>query len=294
MLDYRAHTFIIAYRLRSFTRAAEELHITQPAVSQHIKQLEARVGCSLFETRGRAVRSTPAGDLLYRRLSVMANDEARIIDELRRLDSATVAPLRLGCTRTIADYVAPRLLAKHAQRHPEQTVHLRSANTRDLLTSLEMGELDLALVEGPYDRSSFDGSVLSTEPYVAVASPRKAQSAHALSDLLAHPIIVREKGSGTREILERMLAAQGLELGDFAAVIEVASIPVIKEFVRAGRGITFIYRVAVSEELSRGELVDLTPADCAAHHDFTLIWQQGSAYAESYRALLDEWRSDLP
>ena len=157
-----------------------------------------------------------------------------------------------------------------------------------------MGELDLALVEGPYNRSSFDGSVLSTEPYVAVASPRKAQSAHALSDLLAHPIIVREKGSGTREILERMLAAQGLELGDFAAVIEVASIPVIKEFVRAGRGITFIYRVAVSEELSRGELVDLTPADCAAHHDFTLIWQQGSTYAESYRALLDEWRSDLP
>ena len=131
----------------------------------------------------------------------------------------------------------------------------------------------LALVEGPYDRSSFDGSALSTEPYVAVASPRKAQSAHALSDLLVHPIIVREKGSGTREILERLLAAQGLELGDFASVIEVASIPVIKEFVRAGRGITFIYRVAVSEELSRGELVDLTPADCAAHHDFTLIWQ---------------------
>ena len=62
MLDYRAHTFIIAYRLQSFTRAAEELHITQPAVSQHIKQLEARVGCSLFETRGRAIRSTPAGD----------------------------------------------------------------------------------------------------------------------------------------------------------------------------------------------------------------------------------------
>ena len=154
-------------------------------------------------------------------------------------------------------------------------MHLRSANTRDLLASLEIGELDLALVEGPYDRSSFDGSVLSTEPYVAVASPRKAQSAHALSDLLVHPIIVREKGSGTREILERMLAAQGLELGDFASVIEVASIPVIKEFVRAGRGITFIYRVAVSEELSRGELVDLTPADCAAHHDFTLILATG-------------------
>ena len=112
MLDYRAHTFIIAYRLRSFTRAAEELHITQPAVSQHIKQLEARAGCRLFETRGRVIRSTPAGDLLYRRLSVMANDEARIIDELRRLDSATAAPLRLGCTRTIADYVAPRLLAR--------------------------------------------------------------------------------------------------------------------------------------------------------------------------------------
>ncbi len=291
MLDYRVHTFLAAYRARSFTGAARELHITQPAVSQHIKHLEAEIARPLFDTRGRTIRPSAAADLLYQRLSVMANDEARLMAEIAQLDAETVRPLRLGCTRTIADYVAPRLLTAHAARHPEQPISVRCDNTSELVARINSGDLDAALVEGSYDHRAFDGATLSHEPFVAVAAPNMCgigPGFNAIKGLLTCPLIVRETGSGSREILERNLAARGIAVEDFASVTEVASIPIIKELVRAGRGITFIYRVAVEEELRRGELCDITPTDFGIEHPFDLIWQRGSIYEPRFRAFLTE------
>ena len=111
-----------------------------------------------------------------------------------------------------------------------------------------------------------------------------------VAELLGRRLVLREEGSGTREILERQLAARDLSVADFAGVIELASIPAIKACVAAGAGVSFLYRVAVEGELARGELADVTPDDFAVEHDFSLIWQRGSRYAGRYRALLREWR----
>lgn len=289
MLDYRVQTFLTAHRLGSFTRAARELHITQPAVSQHIRHLEAYYGCPLFTVRGRTLHPTAAGDVLYQRLSAMANDEERLRSEVAALSAGPDAPLRLGCTRTIADYMAPRLLAARAARHPGQGINLHCGNTCELLEQMETGRLDAALVEGLYDRRTFDGAALSIEPLIAIAAADAGIAPPGtIDELLGQTLIVREEGSGSREILERSLAARGLGLGSFASVIEVASIPVIKEFVREGVGMTFIYRVAVEDDLAAGKVADVTPRDFALEHHFDLIWQRGSIYEERFRALLDE------
>lgn len=291
MLDYRARTFLEVYRLRSYTHAATALHITQPAVSQHIRQLEQHYGCVLFAKAGRGIEPTEAGDLLYRALDVMENDDARLRTELDALTAADTArpPLRFGCTRTVADYVAPRLLAGHLARHPEERVLMRTGNTTELVALIDQGDIDFALVEGSFDRKAFHSAVFSREPYIAVAGEALAPT--RLEDLLDQRLILREPGSGTREILERYLAVRNLSVDDFAGVIEVASIPAIKACVRAGAGISFLYRVAVEEELARGELFDITPDDVSIEHDFALIWQRGSRYAESYRALLRVWKA---
>lgn len=313
MLDFRVHTFLIAYRLRSFTRAARELHISQPAVSQHIKHLEAHYQQELFTMRGRSVVPTPAGTLLYEKLHTLANDERRISAELALIGADEGRPLNLGCTRTIADFVAPQLLVTHARRHPAQRLNLRCGNTTELLRQIEDGTLDVALVEGPYDRRAFSGGTLSDEPFIAVAdagagSGERAEDrtrrdradsgcciparAGTIDDLLRLPLIVREAGSGSREILERNLIAHGLALDSFASVIELGSISVIKEFVRAGFGITFLYRVAVEDELAAGTLREVTPPDMRLHHHFDLVWQRGSIYEPQFSALLDLWRAD--
>lgn len=288
MLDYRTHTFLAVYRSGSFTRAAEQLHITQPAVSQHIRQLEAHYGCTLFSKTGRGVEPTRAGQLLYQALDAERNDETRLRAELDSLQGEKNArpPLRLGCTRTIADYVAPRVLTQHLARHPSEHVLMRTGNTAELVALIDAGEIDFALVEGYFDRRTFESAVFSREPFVAVAASGERPA--SITDLLGNRLVLREQGSGTREILERHLAACDLTVDDFAGVIELASIPTIKACVAGGAGVSFLYRVAVENELASGALVDVTPRDFAIKHDFSLIWQRGSRYASRYRALLHE------
>lgn len=291
MLDYRTHTFLAVVRTGSFTGAARELHVTQPAVSQHIRQLEAHYGCALFIKTGRGVEPTDAGRLLYQALDAERNDEARLRAELNALqcEKSSRPPLRLGCTRTIADYVAPRLLARHLTRHPGDHVLMRTGNTAELVALIDAGEIDFALVEGYFDRRAFESALFSREPYLAVAATGERPA--SITDLLDQRLVLREPGSGTREILERHLAARDLSVDDFAGVIELASIPTIKACVAAGAGVSFMYRVATQAELARGELTDVTPADFAVEHDFRLIWQRGSRYADRYRSLLREWKT---
>ena len=289
MLDYRTHTFLTACRTGSLTRAAAELHVTQPAVSQHIRQLERHYGCRLFTKTGRGVAPTAAGELLRRELGAMESDEVRLRAELDALKGEKDArpPLRLGCTRTVGDFVAPRILADHLRRHPGEQLRMRVGNTAELVGLLNGGEIDLALVEGSFDRASFESETFSCEPFVAVAAA--GARPESVADLLGMRLVLRERGSGTREILERHLTARDLAVGDFAGVIELASIPAIKACVAAGAGVSFLYRVAVADELGSGTLADVTPADFAVEHDFSLIWQRGSRYAPRWRALLREW-----
>lgn len=291
MLDYRAYTFLEVCRQRSYTRAAEELHISQPAVSQHIRQLEQQYGCTLFAKAGRGIEPTPAGEELFCALGAMANDEERLQRELSTLNenAAVRAPLRFGCTRTVADYVAPRILAEHLAYRPDDQILMQVENTAELLNQIEAGAIDFALVEGSFDRARFDHVVFSCEPYVAIA--RHALDATRLEDLLGQRIILREPGSGTREILERYLAVRNLSVRDFAGIIELASIPAIKACVRAGAGISFLYRAAVESELATCELADVTPADVSIEHHFELIWQRGSLFADRYRALARTWQA---
>lgn len=219
----------------------------------------------------------------------MESDEVRLRAELDALKGEKNArpPLRLGCTRTVGDFVAPRILADHLRRHPNEQLRMRVGNTAELVGLLDGGEIDLALVEGSFDRASFESETFSREPFVAVAAA--GARPESVADLLGMRLVLRERGSGTREILERHLAARDLAVGDFAGVIELASIPAIKACVAAGAGVSFLYRVAVESELTDGRLVDVTPADFAVEHDFSLIWQRGSRYAPRWRTLLREW-----
>ena len=294
VLDYRTHTFLTVCRAGSFTQAAVELHITQPAVSQHIRQLEAHYGCDLFHKGGRRGELTQAGAMLFRALETMENDEARLKAqaEALTLKQPAKAPLRFGCTRTICDYWVPRVLARHMAKHPDDMVQMRVGNTQELVDGLETGSIDFALVEGSFDRARFDSAAVSRERYVAVGCMDEFGPSFkptSMTDLLDRRLILREAGSGTREILEKHLAARDLELGDFAGTLEIASIPAIKLCVRAGAGITFMYRAAVEQELARGELRDITPSDFLVEHDFRLIWQRGSLAARRYQELARSW-----
>ena len=164
-------------------------------------------------------------------------------------------------------------------------------NTKELLNKLEHGEIDFALVEGYFIKSEYDYVVYSKEKYICVAGKnyKLKKQPHILEDLLQETLIIREKGSGTRDIFEKNLERQNLTLNDFSKVIEIGNINAIKHLVENNNGITSLYEIAVKDELENGTLKKIEIDDLQKNHDFYFIWRKNSAFENLYRELVDEF-----
>ena len=164
-------------------------------------------------------------------------------------------------------------------------------NTKELLYKLERGEIDFALVEGYFIKNEYDYVVYSKEKYICVVGKnyKFIKEPHVLEDLLQETLIIREEGSGTRDIFEKNLERQNLTLNDFSKVIEIGNINAIKHLVENNNGITSLYEVAVKDELKKGTLIKIEVDDLQKNHDFYFIWRKNSAFESSYRKLIDEF-----
>lgn len=243
----------VARRL-SFARAAETLHLTPPAVSMQVKELEAAVGLPLFERSGRQVSLTTAGEYLLvharRMLAVLKDAE----DAMARLKHVEAGRLDVGLVST-AKYFLPRLLARFREQHPgvELRMHV-SANREQLVALLRGNEIDLAVMGRPPRELATRAEAFAAHPQVFVAPP-----AHALARLPAvepaaleaEPFIVREPGSGTRKHMEEFFAAHQLAP---RVAMEMPSNESIKQAVMAGMGLSFLSLHTIGLELASGLL----------------------------------------
>lgn len=294
MLDFRIYTFLEVCKYMNFTKAAEALHITQPAVSQHIRYIEEYYQTRLFTFLGKKPVLTEAGEYLLHAFTTLSHDQVYLKEHLLSMQKKKPT-LIFGATLTIGEYVMPRFLIEYQTRHPDTVLTMITANTHELLDRISDGEIDFAIVEGYFDKTQYDYLTFSSEPYIAVAGTPLFEDCRprSLSKLLDQKLIVREPGSGTREILEKHLEARNLSIHDFSGVSEIGNIPALKAVVSAGLGITFLYRSAAEEELKNGILFDVTPENFSITHDFTLIWQKGSMFASRYRTIFEEWKKKL-
>ena len=285
MLNFRMETFLTVCQCMNFTRASEKLNITQPAVSQHIRFLEKHYNTKLFRYEGKKLQLTGAGEILRNASLTMKHDELSIQDEMLKAEDEK--ELRFGATRTVGDALMGNILERYLRKYPEARIHMEVDNTRELLMRLDEGEIDFALVEGFFKKSEYESQVYSVENYIAVCSPDHQFQKEPVSveDLFQERLLLREQGSGTREVLERYLSAKNLSLADFRKVMEAGSLQTIKELTKAGCGITFLYEVAVRRELADGVLKRIPLEDFHISHEFAFIWRRGSIYADRYREL---------
>lgn len=285
MLDFRMETFLTVCRYMNFTRASEKLNITQPAVSQHIRFLEKHYNTKLFRYEGKKLRLTGAGEILRNASLAMMHDEQSMQNEMQKTEQE--AEIRFGATRTIGDAVMGQVLEKYLARYPQARIHMEVENTHDLLVRLDEGRIDFALVEGFFKKTEYDFQIFSREKYIAVCSPDYTfrDTPDCIEKLFQERLLLREEGSGTREVLERCLEAHNLSIQDFAKRMEVGSMQTIKELTKAGCGITFLYEAAVRRELEEGSLRQIPLQDFPVTHEFAFIWRRGSIYADWYREL---------
>lgn len=294
MLDFRVETFLAVCQTMNFTRAAEQLHITQPAVSQHIHALEEQYGTKLFRSQGKQLQLTESGRLFFRTAAAMHHDDLQLREALHQEN--TRRRLRFGATLTIGEYIMPGPLHRLLEREPDIQLYMLTANTQELLKLLDQGELDFAIVEGYFDKQAYDSLVYCTQRYIPVCSAEHPFShpVRRLEDLLEERLLVREPGSGTRNVLERALEVRNLSVRNFRRVTELGSLNLIKSLVCAGAGISFFYQPVVQQELEAGKLREIPLEDCSIYHDFTFLWRRGSLFAADYREIYSLLCQDLP
>ncbi|CUX30876.1 LysR family transcriptional regulator [Clostridium sp. C105KSO13] len=295
MLDFRMKTFLKVCDCMNFTRAAEELNITQPAVSQHVRYLEKYYKVRLFAYEGKKLRLTEQGEMLRSAALTMLHDELSLKSRLAHLPGGK-REIRFGATMTVGEVVMPKVLQDYLLAFPEVQLHMEVANTQELLKRLDTGKIDFAVVEGFFKKTEYDFLHYSTEKFVAVCgfSYYFQRKIERLEDLFGERLLLREPGSGTREVLERFLDSQNYGLKDFEKTAEIGNLHTIKELVKAGLGITFLYETAVKKELKEGALKLINLKNCQIYHDFTFIWPRGSIYAEFYRNLFCQFTGINP
>jgi DNA-binding transcriptional LysR family regulator len=274
----------------NFTKAAEILCITQPGVSQHIKYLEKTYDTKFFEYEGKKIKLTKSGEMFYRTASTMKHDEEFLKEKIEE-EKLKTTHIKFGATLTIGEFILPPKVHNYLNKNDNINITMIVGNTEELLCKLQHGEIDFALVEGYFVKSDYDYVVYSKENYICVAGKnyKFKKEPHVLEDLLKETLIVREKGSGTRDIFEKNLERQNLNLNDFNKVIEIGNINAIKCLVKNNNGITSLYEIAVKDELERGTLKKIEIDDLQKNHDFYFIWRKNSAFENVYRKLVNEF-----
>ena len=282
MLDSRIETFLTVCRVMNYTKAAEELHISQPAVSQHIHWLEERYSTPLFVYEGRKLRLTAEGRLLYNAASTMASDERALKEQLQHIAKERFV---FGATLTIGNFVLPARIEQYLRKCPQAEITMRVDNTESLLQALDAGTIDFVVLEGYFRKSRYAYQVYSNERFICVckANYRFSSEPQTLRNLFSEQLILRESGSGSREILERQLMEQNFSIQDFDSLLQIGSIHAIKSLVCAGCGITFLYEAAVREELANGILRRIELSDFQIEHPFTIVWRKDSLFDAEYR-----------
>lgn len=289
MLDSRTDTFLAVCQEMNFTKAARRLHISQPAVSQHIQYLEAWYGTKLFRFEGKKIYLTDAGTLLKTSFMSLRNNEIYLKEQLAILATKRNT-LRFGATLTVGEYMIAAPLIQYLGSHPDSDISVTVANTKELLQQLNDGKIDFALLEGDFPKSAYCHQTYRREHFIPVCGSqhRLPAASFSLTDLTKECLIIREPGSGTRTIMEQALEEADLSLKDFANVITIGNMNTIKELVSAGCGITFLYETAVKKELEDGTLRKIELTSPGIHHEISIIWKKGNLFEDSFKQVFEE------
>lgn len=284
MLDFRYDTFLDLCETLNYSRTAENLCLSQPTVSQHIQHLERHYGTDLFLYRSKRLYLTEKGEELYREVR-------RIRGMIRRAERRMAAPagrqiLRVGATKTIGEFVLPGAVDAYLRQNPDTDIDLYVDNTRALLGRLNAGVLDFAYLEGFFDKGAYAHRLLRRELFLGICAPDSPLAGRPLEleDLLGERLVIRENGSGTREILEKMLQQFSYGVSSFRHVSQISSFTAIKSLVAAGEGITFLYRPAAEKELAGGVLAPLDIEGFPLLREFNFVMPEGIEPEERYLA----------
>ena len=278
MENFRLKVFRTVADESSFRRAAELLNLSQPAVSQQIRTLESELGTALFDRAQGKIRLTDAGNVLlrYAKQGALLADEALHAVQLTK--GQVAGSLRIGASMTIAQYILPRIVGAFLNEHPRVRLVLRSGNSEQITAALANEEIDLGLIEGPVSSREVFRQKFFEDRLVLIAgrqSPWGRQTSLPLDALTKVPLLMRERGSGSRRVVESALRKAGIARRDLKILLELDSIVATISALEAGIGVAFVSEWAIQKELRLGTIRIIDVSGLDIRRDMTLVRRQG-------------------
>lgn len=264
MADRRLQVFHTVARLLSFTKAAEQLHMTQPAVTFQVRQLEEYFNTRLFDRTHNRISLTAAGAHVFQYADRIANLYLEMENGVRELTGEVSGVLMLGASTTIAEYLLPALLGDFKALYPGVRIRLQVANTDAIVSMIEHNSIDLGVVEAPVTNKNLVVDICRTDPMVLIVPPKHALAGRkkiSIEEIAKYPYIFREEGSGTREVMLESLVNAGLNPDQLEIVMELGSPEAVKGAVEAGMGVSVLSRSTIAKELKLKSLVAIELAD---------------------------------
>lgn len=280
MFDFRLKVFYTVARRLNFTKAAKELFITQPAVTRHIHEIESFYKCQLFERNGTKIKLTQAGVILLKYAEELFAIYRNIEFDLASANEAIKGTLRLGASTTIAQYILPKYFATFRKKFPEVLITMTTGNTEDVEKLLVENQIDLGVIEGKSKRPQVKYVSFLKDEIVLVANnrnPAVVGNVITIKDLTKLPLVMREQGSGSLEVIHYALKEKMIDPSQLNIEVVLDSTESIKNYLMESGAYAFLSIHSVLKELAHAELRIVDIKDFSIDRHFHFISRQGDA-----------------
>jgi len=291
MIDPKLYTLLSVVEFNSYTRAAEHLSLTQPAVTQHIKQLEKELNIKIFNRIGNDIKPTNEGNIVIkyaRRIIALYESMAQaIIDEQRHIRRLTV-----GVTHTAESNAIAEVLGKYSAKTPGTSITIITDTINNLYDMVKNYEVDLAVVEGNVQDSSINSLLLDTDSLVLVVSnnhPLAKKNMVTINELKKQPLILRRPSSGTRNLFTAHLESNNLSLDDFNVILEVDNIATIKDLIRRDIGVSILARSVCLDELKKGKITVLPIENLGMIREINILYNNDFKHIDILQNIMREY-----
>jgi DNA-binding transcriptional LysR family regulator len=284
MDDHKLKVFCTVAETKSFSKASEIIRLTQPAVSLQIQALEEIYGTKLFNRSGCIITLTKAGEMLYEYAKDINNLYTSAEKEIGGVTGQVKGVVSVGASSTIGNYVLPAVIADFKRKYPKVGVHIHIGNTRNVIDYLNAANIDVGLVEGDVKKEKLTVERLIPDEMVLIMSPLHSwtkRSQVSVTEFSKEPFILREEGSGTRQMIEKNLSKHGINQNNIKVAFVMGSTESIKGAVEEGLGVSIVSRWAVKKEVRYGSLKATTLKEQKIVRDFSLLYRKPGSHSHA-------------
>jgi DNA-binding transcriptional LysR family regulator len=269
---HQLRVFTSVFKNRSFSKASEALHLTQPTISNHIKALEDEFACKLFDRMGRTIIPTKEAEVLYGKSIEIIEKADALKEALGQLKKETTGKLVIGASTIPGVYLMPRIMTEFQKKYPAISFQILIADSGGIIDSISKHELLLGIVGAKLGNDQIDYVPFVEDELIVVSAPLKTEkSSMTLRELVALPMVFREEGSGTRKEVEKFLASEGISLENIKIAGIFGSTDAVKQAVKAGLGVSILSKFSVADELEHKLLEEIKLTDIHMKRNFYIV-----------------------